>query len=224
MKLTELKQHGIPDFVIDNLTKKNISKLNPGQEKAIKAGILEGKNALICTPTGSGKTAIATFTLTKILTEKPGSKVVYLVPLKALANDKFREYQELLKDTGLTVIQSTGDIDSGSDWLGKYDLLILTVEKMDSLLRHHCSWLQQVRCVICDEVHLLNDTHRGPTLEILLTLLKDLSNIQIIALSATIGNPEELAEWLNAELVLDTWRPVKLNRGIYHQGEVEFYD
>ncbi|MAG08201.1 hypothetical protein CMO89_01905 [Candidatus Woesearchaeota archaeon] len=224
MKLAELKQQGVPDFAINYFTSKKILNLNPAQEKAVKAGILEGKSTLVCTPTGSGKTAIATFALTKTLTEHPGSKVVYLVPLKALANDKFREYQELLKDTGFRAILSTGDIDSGSDWLGKYDLLILTVEKMDSLLRHHCSWLHDIKCVICDEIHLLNDPGRGPTLEVLLTLLKDLNNMQIIGLSATIGNPEELAEWLNAELVLDNWRPVKLSKGIYHQGEVEFYD
>jgi len=224
MKIKELKQQEVPDFAINYFVNRKITKLNPAQEKAVKAGILDGKNTLVCTPTGSGKTAIATFALTKTLTQHPGSKAVYLVPLKALANDKFKEYQELFKDTGLRVIQSTGDIDSGSDWLGNYDLLILTVEKMDSLLRHHCSWLEQVRCVICDEVHLLNDPHRGPTLEVLLTLLKDLPNIQIIALSATIGNPEELADWLNAELVLDNWRPVKLSKGIYYNGEVEFFD
>ena len=64
---------------------------------------------------------------------------------------------------------------------------------------------------------------RGPTLEILLTILKKiLPDSQIIALSATIGNPKELAEWLDAELIIDNWRPVKLKQGVYHQGEIEF--
>jgi len=65
---------------------------------------------------------------------------------------------------------------------------------------------------------------RGPTLEILITILKSLlKNMQLIAVSATIGNPKELAEWLNAELVIDDWRPVELKKGVYYNGEVEFY-
>jgi len=74
-----------------------------------------------------------------------------------------------------------------------------------------------------DEIHLLHDPTRGPTLEIILTLLKSLLKPQIIGLSATIGNPEELAQWLGAELVIDTWRPVELKQGIECQGKVQFY-
>ena len=74
-----------------------------------------------------------------------------------------------------------------------------------------------------DEIHLLNDPSRGPTLEILLTVLRELlPKAQLIGLSATIGNPRELAEWLDAELILDKWRPVELHEGIYFNGEIEF--
>ncbi len=69
----------------------------------------------------------------------------------------------------------------------------------------------------------MNDIGRGPTLEILITILKKiLLNVQIIALSATIGNPKELAKWLNAKLIIDNWRPVKLEKGVYLQGKIEF--
>ena len=71
----------------------------------------------------------------------------------------------------------------------------------------------------------MNDSHRGPTVEILITMLRKLiKDLQIIALSATIGNPEELAEWLDAELVIDNWRPVKLKKGIYFDNKIEFED
>ena len=77
--------------------------------------------------------------------------------------------------------------------------------------------------MIIDEIHLLDDTSRGPTLEILITTLRHLlKNLQIIGLSATIGNPEELAEWLNANLIMDKWRPVKLHQGVYFDEEIEF--
>ena len=139
------------------------------------------------------------------------------------ANEKFREYQELFSESGLKVAISTGDIDSGSEWLANYDVLVLTVEKLDSLVRHFCSWLPFVSVIVIDEIHLLNDAGRGPTLEVLITILRELvKEAQIIALSATIGNPERLAEWLGAELVVDDWRPVKLYRGVYLDGEIEF--
>ena len=119
---------------------------------------------------------------------------------------------------------SIGDNDSSDSYLAEYDLIVTTSEKLDSLIRHNSPWLSGVKTVIVDEIHLLNDTERGPTLEILLTILKKLlKNAQIIGLSATIGNAEELAEWLNADLVVDDWRPVKLHKGIYIDGKIEFY-
>ena len=100
-----------------------------------------------------------------------------------------------------------------------------TAEKLDSLIRHHAPWLKEVAVVVVDEIHLLNDPSRGPTLEILITILRSiLKNVQIIGLSATIGNPEELSKWLNASLVQDDWRPVELKKGIYFNEEVEFYE
>ena len=104
-----------------------------------------------------------------------------------------------------------------------YDFIFTTSEKLDSLTRHNSPWLKYVKTVIIDEIHLLNDPGRGPTLEILITILKKLlPKMQLIALSATIGNPEELSEWLDAELVIDKWRPVKLEEGVYLDGEIDF--
>lgn len=196
-------------------------KLTPIQEKSVKKGLLKHQSLLICSPTASGKTLIATMAIINNL--KKG-KAIYLLPLKALANEKYREYKELLKNTGHKVILSTGDIDSASPYLSRYDLLILTSEKFDSLIRHKVNWLSEIKTVIIDEIHLLNDPSRGPTLEIIITLLKSLIRPQIIGLSATIGNPLELANWLEADLVIDNWRPVELKQGTYHNQEIEFYD
>lgn len=88
MNFEELKKLGVPDFVIENFKKQKITELNPPQTKAVNQGLLDGDNMLICTSTGSGKTAMATFVITKNLREDMGSKAVYLVPLKALANEK----------------------------------------------------------------------------------------------------------------------------------------
>ena len=151
-------------------------------------------------------------------------KAVYIVPLKALAAEK---YKDMKNDFGhlIKIAISIGDIDSSEHYLDKYDLIITTAEKFDSIIRHHAPWISQLKCIIVDEIHTLNDVKRGPTLEIVITILKHfLTNPQIIGLSATIGNPKELAEWFDAELVVDDWRPVKLRKGVYLQGKIDFYE
>ncbi|HIH13531.1 MAG: helicase [archaeon GW2011_AR9] len=194
--------------------------LTPIQKKAINAGLLHHQSLLICAPTASGKTLVATMAIVNLLEQ---GKAIYLVPLKALAHEKFKEFQELFKNSPHKVTYSVGDMDSPSSYLASYDLLILTTEKLDSLLRHQVPWLPAVKLVVIDEIHLLNDPTRGPTLEIILTLLKTLLKPQLLGLSATIGNPQELAKWLGADLVRDSWRPVELKQGIHVEGKTKFY-
>ena len=204
------------------ILEKEITKLRPAQEKSIKKGLLDGRNLLVCTPTASGKTLIAELASMKSIIEGKG-KTVYIVPLKSLASEKYRDFKRRY-DKIAKIALSIGDIDSSDLFLSEYDLIVTTSEKFDSLIRHHTPWLSGIKTVIVDEIHLLNDPERGPTLEILLTILKQLlKNAQIIGLSATIGNAEELAEWLDADLIVDEWRPVKLHKGVYFEGKIEFY-
>lgn len=220
MNLSSIKKE-IPKELF-NVLNKEIKELRPAQEKAIKKGLLKGKNLLVCTPTASGKTLIAELSAIKNILEGKG-KCVYIVPLKALASEKFKDFKKRYGDF-VRVALSIGDLDSADLHLADYDFLIVTAEKFDSLIRHHTPWLSSVATVVIDEIHLMNDVSRGPTVEILITILRKLlKNMQLIALSATIGNHEELAEWLEAELVIDDWRPVKLHKGIYFEEEVEFY-
>ena len=204
------------------ILEKEITNLRPAQEKSIRKGLLQGRNLLVCTPTASGKTLIAELAALKSVIDGKG-KAVYIVPLKALASEKHRDFKRRYGKI-IKIALSIGDIDSSDHYLADYDLIIVTAEKLDSLIRHNSPWLSSIATIIVDEIHLLNDTERGPTLEILLTILKQLlKNAQIIGLSATIGNAEELAEWLQADLIVDEWRPVKLHKGIYYDGKVEIY-
>ncbi|MBI2669348.1 DEAD/DEAH box helicase [Candidatus Woesearchaeota archaeon] len=216
MKLAELS---LPDFFKSYYAQFPV--LTPIQEKAIEAGLLKGKSLVACAPTASGKTLVATMSIIYSIGE--GNKAVYLVPLKALGSEKYKEYQKLFQNTPYKVMLSTGDMDSESNYLAKYEVLILTTEKLDSLLRFRVPWINKVKTVVVDEIHLLNDQSRGPTLEIILTLLKTFIQPQFVGLSATIGNPEQLAEWLEATLIIDSWRPVELKQGIHLQGKTEFY-
>ena len=210
----------IPAKVYELLERRGFTVLRPSQVKSIEAGLFEDKNLLVCTPTASGKTLVGELgALNAILHDR--GKAVYIVPLRALASEKYRQFK---KDyPGLRIAVSTGDLDEAEGYLGSNDVIIVTSEKFDSLLRHRVDWVRKVKSVIVDEIHLLNDPKRGPTLEIVLTLIRTiLPQAQVIGLSATIGNRHDLAAWMNAELVEDSWRPVKLEKGVYHDGRIEF--
>ncbi len=222
MKVEDIKELLNPELY-SVVVNEGIKELRPAQEKAILKGLLDKKNLLVCTPTASGKTLIAELAmLNRILNEHV--KAVYIVPLKALANEKFKEFKRKYNHL-IKIALSIGDFDSNDSYLMDYDLIITTSEKFDSLIRHKAPWLAMVKVVVVDEIHLLNDVRRGPTLEMVITILNHLlKEVQIIGLSATIGNPKDLAKWLRAELVIDNWRPVKLKKGILLNNKIEFFD
>ncbi|HVB12163.1 MAG TPA: DEAD/DEAH box helicase, partial [Nitrososphaerales archaeon] len=215
---------------VDALHKKGYESLYPPQADAVAAGVLEGKNLVLATPTASGKTLVAMMAAIRAI--ERGGKVVYLAPLRALASEKYEEFKgifETLKRPGtrskLRVFISTGDYDSSGESLGGGDVIILTNERFDSVARHNVSWIDSVSLFIADEVHLVGDSHRGPTLEMILAkVMKFVPSAQILALSATISNTKDLAEWLKAELVETNWRPVKLVEGIYDYGTLSFVE
>ena len=223
MKLDEIKNKLPESFY--NVLKEDlkIDELRPSQEKAISNGLFENKNLLICTPTASGKTLIAELIAIKTILERKG-KVVYTVPLKALANEKYKDFRNKYEKLGIKIGVSIGDAESKEPYLENYDFIICSNERLDSLIRLGAEWVNKVKVLIIDEIHLLDSIGRGPTLEILITIFRKLiKDIQIIALSATIGNPNELSEWLNSSLIEDSWRPVKLYQGIYLNNKVDFF-
>jgi helicase len=224
MKISELK---LSKQVTDFLKNEGYSELYPPQKDSIEAGLLDGQNILVSAPTASGKTLIAIIAMINYLSNKQG-KVVYLSPLRALAAEKFLEFQKLeLLDFGkkIKVQISTGDYELVDAGLEKSDILILTNEKMDSIIRHSPEWIEDIGLVIADEVHLIGDEDRGQTLEVVLTKLKLLeSKPQIVALSATITNVDELSEWLECKAVENNWRPVPLYEGVYDGGSVIMND
>ncbi len=208
---------------INFLLSEGFSKLYPPQEDCIDAGLLDGKSILVSAPTASGKTLTAIISMINYLSKNTG-KVVYLSPLRALASEKFTEFKKLEKiDLGkkIKVGISTGDFENIEKNLEKNNVLVLTNEKMDSIIRHGAEWIDEIGLVIADEIHLIGDESRGPTLEMILTKLKLLeSKPQILGLSATITNSDELANWLDCTLVKNDWRPVPLSEGVYDAGEV----
>ena len=215
--------------VIELLAKEALDELYPPQQHAIEAGVLNGKNLVLASPTASGKTLVAELCILQHVLEHRG-KAIYLAPLRALASEKFNEFQRysaIKKPNGDHVRAgiSTGDYDGSDPWLGRYDIILCTNEKADSLLRHKAPWMSELTLVVADEVHLLTEQERGPTLEVVLTRLTEINpNIQVLALSATVRNAEEVGSWLKAGSVTTDWRPVPLREGIYHDNQVQFRD
>lgn len=205
------------DEVFSVLLASGIEALNPLQEEVVKKGF--EKNLIVAAPTASGKTLIAEIAALKTL--KKGKKVVYIVPLRALAQEKYDDFKKKYQPLGYKIGISIGDLDSSDTWLSSYDIIIVTSEKLDSLLRHGIAWAGSIGLVVADEIHLLHDPDRGPTLEVVLTRLLDYHPL-ILGLSATIRNYEELASWLHAESVKSDFRPVQLYRGICFDNEVNF--
>jgi len=201
----------------------NIKELYPPQKKAMEL-IEKEHSILMAVPTAAGKTLVAYTAL--LQTVKRKKKGIYLVPLRALAWEKVTELRNICKNllADAKIGVSVGDFDKAKG-LSKYDIIIATSERADSLIRNNPSWLPEVGCLISDEIHLLNDSGRGPTLEITLSKFRDLNpSIQIVGLSATVSNSDEIAKWLDAKLVKSNFRPVPLRKGISIEKKIEWRD
>ena len=207
--------------VLGILKEHGIESLYPPQAEAL-GPILEGKSVVLACPTASGKSLVAYLALLRAV--RAGRTGLYLVPLRALAHEKFEELQ-MFGRLGVKVGISIGDFDLAPKQLEKLDLLVATSEKADALLRKGSPFLDRLGAVVADEVHLLRDADRGPTLEVSLTRLRrKIPDLPIVALSATVGNSEEIARWLGAVHVASEFRPVPLKLGVYREGRITFTD
>ncbi|MFH1062126.1 MAG: DEAD/DEAH box helicase [Candidatus Omnitrophota bacterium] len=215
----------LPDNLKQVLIRNNITSLYLPQIQAIENGLLDKQNIVLAMPTASGKTLMAELVMLKTILSKKGN-CLYIVPLRALASEKYEEFTRKYTDLGLKIGIATGDFDYASAALTDNDILIATAEKVDSLLRQIPDLLcAKLGCVVIDEIHYIGDAHRGPTLETVITRLQSTNpKLKIVGLSATIANAQDIADWLKAKLVSSLWRPVDLKEGVYCQGIVKFAD
>jgi len=202
---------------VDHFADRGVRELYPPQAAAVDAGVCEGSNVVAAIPTASGKTFIAQLGL--LTADGPG---LYVCPLRALAREKYESFASL---PGLDVGISTGDFDASGEDLAGNDVIVATSEKVDSAIRNGASWVDELACVVVDEVHLLDAERRGPTLEVTIaTLRRQNPDVQVVALSATVDNPEAIAGWLDATLIESDWRPVDLRTGVAVGGSIAFDD
>ncbi len=220
MNIEELS--GLPPGAVDHFEREGIEELYPPQAEAVEAGATDGENLVAAVPTASGKTMIAALAMLSAV--QRGGKALYIVPLRALASEKKAEF-EAYEEFGVTVGVTTGNYESTDEWLATKDIIVATSEKVDSLVRNGADWLSDLTCVVSDEVHLIDDRNRGPTLEVTLAKLRQLNPaLQVVALSATVGNAGEIADWLDAALVDTDWRPIDLQMGVHYGNALNFDD
>jgi len=220
MKVQELQKFGIDPEVIKIWVKKESPVLLPIQEEAIKQyKILEGNDLLVSAPTSSGKTFLGEIAaLYNIFRRR---KVLYLVPLKALAEEKYKDFYEKYDGFGIKVVLSTGDRSEYDAAIlqGDFQLAVLVFEKMNRLLIRNKGIINHCGLVIIDEIQMTTDDTRGANLEMLLTQIlasreKTSQNVQLIGLSAVIGHVNQLDRWLGMTVLASDKRPVELQEGI----------
>ncbi len=212
----------LPPEAVGLYKDQGFKELYPPQAEAVERGLLDGKSLLLAIPTAAGKTLLAELAMLKAALQ--GRRSLYIVPLRALAAEKYDTFRKF-KSLGVAVGISTGDFDKKDERLGRNQIIIATSEKADSLMRNGAAWVRDLAVLVVDEIHLLNDAGRGPTLEMTITKLRRLNpEMQVIGLSATVANAQEVADWLKAEMVSSDWRPVQLREGVICNGKLIFPD
>ncbi|MCL7418048.1 MAG: DEAD/DEAH box helicase [Halalkalicoccus sp.] len=205
---------------------------NAMQREALPALIEGEENVVASAPTASGKTALAELAICRAL--KEGGTALFIAPMRALTNEKEGEW-ERFEELGYSVYVVTGERDLNPRRARRADILVMTPEKADSATRKHDSrrydFVTDVDCCVIDEVHLLDSDRRGSVLEVTISRLRRLCSPRVVALSATMPNIEDVADWLDAgpETTFafgEEYRPVDLHADVktYSHGENSFAD
>ncbi|MBA7598858.1 hypothetical protein ES703_05883 [subsurface metagenome] len=228
MKIKDLKNYGIPSYILNIWKKQPSPYLLPLQEDAVKNyGILDynkNQNLLIIAPTSSGKSFIGEMAaLSQVIHHK---KIIYLVPLRSPAEEKYRHFKNLYNSYGLETVISTRNRREEDYRIirGSYKIAVMAYEKFNYFLLKYPEFLDDVSLVIIDEMQTINNPKWGPLLEDIIEhlLKKDLINLRIIALSAFIENQETLLKWFPAQTLLSYQYPVELRKGIVRDGTFKY--
>src|SRR5258707_798808 len=204
-EISSLAAHGFPEELLQ-AWRLDVPSLNDLQLAAIiDYGLLDSEHLLVTAPTSSGKTLIGELAALKGTLR--GQHALFLLPLKALVNDKHQEFARKYGAFGIRTIRATGDFTDDNEALmrGQYDICLMTYEKATALFLAAPHLLDGVGTVVVDEAQMLADVSRGTNLEFLLTLLRvrrgEGIEPQVISLSAVIGETGGLERWIRGRLL-----------------------
>ena len=219
-----LAKYAIPGPILAEWEQRFGGRLLPLQVRALEEyGLLDGASLLISAPTSSGKTFCGEMAIVRAAQER--KKGIFLTPLKAVTEEKYRQFRDGYGRLGLRLVIGTRDHPEHDAAIesGRFDIAVMVYEKFNSLLVNSFDLLGQVGTLVVDELQMLEDEERGPQLELALTkLLFSRYRPQIVALSAVLGEATGLAQWLGCRLLLDNNRPVELRRGVVASGTFHY--
>lgn len=226
----ELSSHGFPSEVTDQWAVDFPQGFNALQLNAVNEyGVLSGRSLLVVAPTSSGKTMIGE--LAAIQAVISGKKAAFLLPYRALVNEKFEEFSQRYAMAGLRIVRCSGDSTDGiaPALAGRYDLGFFTYETFLNLALGSPRLLSQLGLVVLDEGQFITDPHRGMTVELIFSLLLRVRqrgiDPQLVILSAVIGNLNSFDRWLDMPLLVSRERPVPLIEGVLdRRGTFQYVD
>ncbi len=218
--IKDLSEFKINGDILNAWSARFTKGLNELQLDAVnKHRILDGASLMVVAPTSSGKTFIGEIAAAKAISDE--KKVIFLLPYRALVNEKFDYLNDLYGNTlGMRVIRCTGDYSDQASYFvkGKYDIALLTYEMFLGISVNIPHVLNSIGLVILDEAQFITDPNRGITVELLLTNLitaKEKGILpQLITLSATVGDINFFNEWLDINVLKTDRRPVPLTEGV----------
>lgn len=218
MRMFELGRYSIPEKIIEAWIREMGEELLPIQERAIRLyRVLEGTSLVVSSPVSLGKTFLGEIAAVKNALE--GKKIVYLVPRKSSAEEKYLKFREKYEPFGIRIVVSSRchwEYDRMTE-AGESGIAVITYDKMAQLTVRYPFWLSNIDLVIIDELQEIGDPNQGPGLEITLTkIITSPHRPQIIGLATVQDNVEVLAQWLGVDLLSHDRRPVELHKnGIY---------
>ncbi|KAI9492472.1 Sec63 Brl domain-containing protein [Zychaea mexicana] len=208
LDLQPLPVTALHDDVLEGVCAQRFSHFNPVQTQIFHTLYNTEHNALVGAPTGSGKTVAAELVMWWAFRQHPGTKVVYIAPMKALVKERVFDWNKRLTGPmNKKLVELTGDVTPDLKTIESADIIITTPEKWDGISRswQTRSYVRKVSCVIIDEIHLLGGD-RGPILEVIVSRMNYIGSqlerkVRIVGLSTALANANDLADWLGIEKV-----------------------
>ena len=224
MRIVELGRYNIPEKIIEDWIYEIGDELLPVQERAIKRyHVLNGANLLISSPDSLGRKFIGEIAAVKGAVEK--KKVVYLVPLKSIAEEKYLDFREKYEPFGIDTVFSIreyGEYDLRIH-AGEFGIALIVCEKMSQLMLENPFLLRSVSILIIDDLHEIGDPYKSSGLDVTLTgIVTSLHHPQIIGLSAVLVNADIVARWLGADLLSHNRMPVELQRSAIYKAAFQY--